>query len=100
MLSQKRHVDVGGERHQSLVGADVRGRLLAPDVLLAGRERQTKGAAPLGVLRLPDEATRDLTLLRRPTRQETEDGTAIVHRDPERLRLAARDVDALFPRRR
>src|SRR5712691_4983034 len=98
MLSQKRHVDVGGERHQSLVGADVRGRLLAPDVLLAGRERQTECAAPFGVARLPDEAARNLTLVRRPTRQETEDGAAIMHPAPERLRFAACDVDALLPR--
>ena len=42
-------VDDAGERVQRLGGADVRGRLLAADVLLAGLQREHEAAAPVEV---------------------------------------------------
>src|SRR6185369_14065371 len=95
-LSQTRspeqgQVDVRRQRHEALVRADVGRRLLAPDVLLARRERQAEGAAALRVASLADEATRDLTLVLGPAREEAEERPAVVHRHAERLGLAARD---------
>ena len=49
-----------GERAQAGIGADVRGRLLAADVLLARRERQHEAAPAFGVDRLADEPARHL----------------------------------------
>ena len=44
-----------GERAEAGVRADVRGRLLAADVLLARREREHEAALALGIDRLADE---------------------------------------------
>ena len=49
-------------RRQHLRGADVRGRLLAPDVLLAGLQREPVGDAPARVARHADHASRQAAL--------------------------------------
>ena len=50
------HIDGRGEGDQALVGADVRGRFFAADVLFAGRKRQHKTAIAVFVVR--DAASR------------------------------------------
>src|SRR2546426_146268 len=45
LRAEERQVDRVGERHQSLIRADVRGRALAADVLLAGLKREHESAA-------------------------------------------------------
>ena len=50
----------GDDREQHLRGADVGGRLVPADVLLAGLERQPVGRTPLRVDRDADEATREV----------------------------------------
>ena len=49
-------VDHAGQRVQRLAGADVAGRLLATDVLLAGLQRQHPAAAAVDVGRLTGDA--------------------------------------------
>src|SRR5205085_3489998 len=49
-------VDEARERQQRLVRRDVRRRLLAADVLLAGLEREHEAALAAGVRRLADDA--------------------------------------------
>ena len=57
-LAEPREVDHAGERVERLRGADVVRGLLAPDVLLAGLERQHEAAAPLQVARLAGDPAR------------------------------------------
>ena len=54
-LAQQAKMNGGGQRAQRLVGADVRGGLLAADVLFARRQRQAEAAPALGVGGLPGE---------------------------------------------
>ena len=56
----RRQVDGRGQGDEALVGADVGGRLLAADVLLARGERQDEAAAALFVVSLADEAAGNL----------------------------------------
>jgi hypothetical protein len=54
-LAEQRQVDREGECAEPGIGADVRGRLLAADVLLARREREHEAALAFGIDRLADE---------------------------------------------
>src|SRR5689334_14580289 len=54
---QPRQVDEPAEGEERLVGGDVRGRLLAPDVLLAGLQGEDIAALARGVYRLADDAS-------------------------------------------
>src|SRR5256714_11300312 len=58
--AHRRHVDGRGERDQTFVGADVRGGLLVPYVLLARGEREDEAAAALAVICDAGEAARHL----------------------------------------
>src|SRR2546423_15722083 len=55
---EPREVDEAAERQQRLVGGDVGGRLLSPDVLLTGLKGQDIAALARGVYRLADDAPR------------------------------------------
>ena len=59
-LTVDRHVHQGHEGDEGLVGADIRGRFFAPDVLLASRERQAERAVAVGVLGLSNQAAGNL----------------------------------------
>ena len=94
-LAEQSHVDGEGQRAKSGVGADVGRRLVAADVLLAGRERQHETAPAFRVDRLAAEAPGHLAdeLL---TRGEQADvGPAEGQRVADRLALAHHDVGAL-----
>src|SRR4029077_828068 len=56
-LAVDSHKNVDHQRHQRLVGADVRSRLLAPDVLLARSQRQHKSAFTILVAGLARETS-------------------------------------------
>ena len=58
--AEPRDVHRGPERDPRLVGADVRGRTFAPDVLFARLERQRVGASPGLVLARADESAGNL----------------------------------------
>jgi hypothetical protein len=90
----------GHDREQHLGGADVRGRLLATDVLLAGLQRQTVGGLAVSIDRDADEATGQLTLEPGAHRHVAGVRTAEAHRHPEALGRAHRDIGAERARRR
>ena len=90
-----REVDRGGQGEERLVGADVAGRLVAPDVLLARAHGHHEGALPVEVGGHPDEAPGDLADERVGRGQDPEVRPAVLRRDPERLALAGRDVGAV-----
>src|SRR5258708_20059157 len=59
-FAEKGQMNRRGQRAERLIGTDVRGRFLAPDVLFAGGERQHKAAAAFRIRRLSREAARHL----------------------------------------
>ena len=92
-------VDEAAEGEERLVGGDVRGRLLAADVLLARRQRQDEAAPALRVGRLADDAAghpADVLLL---ARDEAVVRAAVGHRVPGPLPLADRERAAVVARR-
>ena len=95
-----REVDARGEGEERLVGADVAGRLLAPDVLLARAHRHDEGAPALEVGGHPDEPAGDLADERVGRGQDAEVRPAVLGRDAERLALAGGDVGAVLAGRR
>ena len=97
--AQPRQVDDGGERVERLRGADVRGRLLAANVLLARLQRQHEPAPPVDVDGLPGDAPGHPTQVLLAGREEAERRTAEVEAVAERLPLAHRDVHAALARR-
>src|SRR5713226_6138604 len=90
--THKCEVSSGRKRAQRMVGTDVRGGALAPDMLLAGRERETKPAATVRVVRLTDQPPRHLTYVLRARRHKAEPRTAKLKRDSEALALADGDI--------
>ena len=92
--AQQREVDGRHQQTQALVGADVRGRPLAPDVLLARREREHEAAPSLAVHGLSDQAAGQVADEGHAGRHEAEVRTAEADGDAEALGLAAHDVGA------
>ncbi len=91
---EPRQVDDAGERVQRLRGADVRGRLLAADVLLARLQREHEAATAVDVDGLPGDPARHPAHVLGARREEAERGAAEVESVAERLALADADVDA------
>ena len=87
-------IDRRRQRAERMVGADIRGRPLAPDVLLASRERKCEGAPPIGIAGFADQPARHLTDLRHRGGHEAQTWPAELHRDAETLRLADHDIGA------
>ena len=87
-------VDHAGERVQRLRRADVRGRLLAADVLLAGLEGEHESALAVDVLGLARDPPGHAADQRLGGGEEPERRAAEVESVAERLALADGDVDA------
>ncbi len=79
-------------RDQRLVGADVGGRLLAADVLLAGGEGEDVAALAVGVHGLADQAARHLAHELFLACDDTAVRPAVADGDAEGLRLQRDDV--------
>ena len=79
-----------GEGEQRLVGGDVGGRLLAPDVLLARLQGQHIAAVARGVDRLADDPARQPPDELRARGEEAVVRAAVAHRVAGRLALADR----------
>ena len=92
--AQQREVDGRHQQTQALVGADVGGRALAADVLLARREREHEAAPSLAVHGLSDQAAGQVADEGHARRHEAEVRAAEADRDAEALGLAAHDVGA------
>ena len=99
LRAHHRQVNRYRQRAQGMVGADVGGGALAPDMLLAGRQRQAERAPPVAVAGLAHQSSRHLTHVRRPCRQKSYTGTAVLERQAEALAFADRDIDAAIARR-
>ena len=99
MSAHDAHIDAGRQRHQALVGANVAGRFLAPDILLARLEREHVTAFAFFIHRLAHNAARDATHIFARGAEETQVGTAKAKRHTQRLTFAGHDVRAIFRRR-
>ena len=97
-LAEPGEVDHAAERVQRLRGADVVGRLLAADVLLAGLQREDEAAAAVDVDGLAGDPAGHPADLLLGGAEEAERGAAEVEPVAERLALADRDVDAALAR--
>src|ERR1700740_3578556 len=81
-----------GEGTQRLVGADVRRRLLAADVLLASRKREDEAAAPFRVHGLPSQPPRHLPHVLVAGRDPPNEGSTVTGRQAKTLPLERNDV--------
>ena len=77
-----------------MIGADIGGRALAPDVLLARGQGQTKGAPAVAIAGLTDQAPGHLPQMGRSGGQKAHARTAVLQRQPKALAFAHRDIDA------
>ncbi len=93
---EQREMDREGQRTQPGIRADVAGRALAPDVLLARRQGQHPAAPALGVDRLAGKTARHLANEFVAAGKEPEMGPAETERVAERLALGGDDVGIHF----
>jgi|GEM_PF-5238960 len=87
------------DREQRLGGADVAGRLLAADVLLARLQRHAQRGVALGILRDADDAPGQMAHIFISNGEIGRVGAAETERNPEALRRAHRHVGAQLARR-
>ena len=95
--AEQRQVDREGERAEAGVGADVRRRLLAADVLLARRQRQHEPRLPLASTVSPHRPGICRTNFR-ASRKQADIGPAEIQRIADRLALADDDIRAHLAR--
>ena len=86
-------------RRENLRSADVRGRLLAADVLLARLQSEPVSRLAAGIDRNADDAARKRALIGVLGRDKGGVRTAVAHRHAETLGGSDRDVHAQFPGR-
>ena len=99
-LAQQREMDREGEYAQPRICADIRGRLLAADVLLPRLQRQDVSRLPIDVGGLAHDAARHPADVLHPGRDDPEVGTPIVEMVPQDLPLGHRDVGTQLSGRR
>lgn len=92
-------IEPGDDRQQNLRRADVAGRLLAADMLLAGLQCHAQGLASFGVDRHADDAAGGAALIRLAGGEEGSMRPAIAHRHAETLCGTDDDIRAVFARR-
>ncbi len=91
-LADQAKMNRGGQRVQSFVRADVRGGLLAADVLLARGERQHEAAAPGGISGLASQASGHLPHELFARGDHAYVGAAITRRNTKRLSFHRHNV--------
>ena len=96
---QPAEVDDPGERVQRLRGADVRGRLLAADVLLAGLQREHEPALAVQVAGLAGDPAGTRRISASVAAKKPNDGPPKSSRLPSVWPSPDRDVDAALPGR-
>ncbi len=94
VAAQQRHVDRERQRAQARIGADIAGRLLAPDMLLARRERQHEAALAVRVHRLAAQPSGHLAHEFLARAEQAQIGSAEIQADAQRLPLAHHDIGA------
>ena len=98
-LAEPDEVEDAAERDQRLRGADVVGRLLAADVLLARLQREDEAAPAVDVGGLAGDPARHAADVLLGRAEEAERRAAEVEAAAERLPLPHRDVDPALARR-
>ena len=93
-------VTAGDHRQQHLRGADVRRRLLAPDVLLARLQREPHRRLARRILRNADQSSRHVALVGIARGHIAGMRTAEAHRHAEALRRTHHHIGAHLARRR
>src|SRR5512133_1290309 len=93
-------VHTGCDCEQDLRGADVRGGLLAADVLLSSLQRQAEAWSAVTIFGDPDEPARQGTLQACANRDESCVWSAVEQRNAEPLAGPDRHVRAPLARRR
>ena len=93
-------VHAGHHRQQRLCRADVRGGLVAADVLLACLQSHAQCTLPAAVLAHADDAAGDQSFPIVGAREEGGVRATVAHRNTETLAVAHADVGAPFARRR
>src|SRR5882724_96385 len=86
----------GAEGQQTLVGADVAGRLLPADVLLASLHREHEAAFAVAVHGLADEPARHLADISFAARQHAKIRAAVTHRRTQALAFSDGDVSPIL----
>src|SRR5580693_8543723 len=97
--SHQREIDRRRQRAQRMISADVGGRPLATNMLLARVERQAERAATVAIASLSNEPPRHLAQMRRARRHEADSRSPILQRQAETLTLTDGDIDAKLARR-
>ena len=97
MRPERRQPHGRGQGEEGLVRADVAGRTLTPDVLLASAKRHHERPLPVEVVRQAHEPAGDLPDERIGAREDAEVRPAVLERDAQRLALAGRDIRAVRP---
>ena len=93
-LSRRREVDRRAQRAVGLIGANIRGRFFAPNMLLARLQRQHVRRLAVLVDGFADEAPRDAAQMFGRRRDETDVRAAVGDRNAERLALADANIHA------
>ena len=91
-LSEKGHVDCGGEGEKSFVRADIRGGLFAADMLLARREGENEAAATFGIEGLARETARELANKFIARGDHSDEGPAITWSHAQALTFHGDDI--------
>src|SRR5579862_989377 len=81
-----------------MIGADVRGRPFAANMLLAGVEGQAECAASVAIARLSNQPAGHLAHVGHSRRHKADAGAAELEGQPEALTLADGDIDAEIAR--
>ena len=86
----------GHDGEKNLGGADVAGRLVAADVLLAGLESEAQGGIASGVFRNADKPTGEAALVFIAGREEGGVGSTVAGRDAKALARTDHDIGPTF----
>ena len=94
--SHQRHINGCSGDHQSLIGADIGGRLGAADMLFTCLKRQDEPWLSILVRRTADNTSRHLAHQRLLASHETEIGSAARQRNSQWLTFTYRHIGTLF----
>src|ERR1041384_246644 len=99
-LAEQAEVDAERERAQARIRADVRGRLLTADVLLARRKGEHEAALAFRIDGLANQPARHLPHVLHATCEQADIRSAEIEPIADRLALTDHDVRAHLTRRR
>ena len=98
-VAKQGQINREGKAREAGIGADIRRRLVAPDMLFARRKGQDEGAAAGSIDRFAAETSRHLAQIFGLRREKPDIGTAEIQAIADRLTLARDNVGAHCARR-